>query len=223
MTPCKNPRTTHVPSRAAWRIVPILALLALSARGAAASECRSANLDFAECKAQCDRGDMAGCVNLAVIYNEGLGVAKNDGEVLRLFRMACERAEGDLRLHACTNLGSMYATGRGTKQDYRQSLGLFEIGCNGGVVHACANLAVQYARGLGVTADQIKATRLYLEAARGEQSGCDGNNMPSCESLGERYEYGQGVAKDLSRARSLYEKACRGGWKPACAKAEKLP
>lgn len=215
--------TTHASSRAVWRIFPILALLALSARGAAAAECRGANLDFSECKAQCDRGDMAGCINLAAIYDNGIGVERNDDEIFRLFRLACDRAEGKLRLHACTNLGSMYMNGRGTKQDYQQSLVLFEMGCNGDNAIACVNLANQYERGLGVAADQARATRLYLQAAGTMRKLCDDNRLLACFPLAELYERGQGVAKDLSMARSLYEKACRGGWKPACAKAEKLP
>lgn len=210
-------------SRAAWKILSVLALLALSTRGAAAADCWGGNLDFAECKARCDRGDMAGCLNLAVIYNGGFGVEKNDGEVLRLSRMACERSDGALRLHACTNLGGMYANGQGTPRDYGQSLGLFEIGCNGGVPHACANLAFQYERGLGVAADQAKAEKLYQQAARAYQRGCDGNHTPSCEALGDLYKRGRGVPKDLSKARALYERACRGGWKPACASAQQLP
>lgn len=211
-------------SSTSWRSIPVLALLGLAcaAGTAEAVECESSNLGISQCQARCDRGDMVGCVNLAVIHVEGIGTAKNYPEALRLFRVVCEGADGKLRLHACTNLAGMYASGRGTATDYQQSLKLFEIGCAGGVVHACSNLALQYAEGMGVAVDLEKATKLYLQAAGSYQRACDRNGFASCHALAGMYEFGQGVTKDPSLARSLYEKACRGGWKPACEKASSL-
>lgn len=139
-------------------------LLALPSKGDTA-ECAPPRLDLTECRRGCDRGNMGSCVNLAVIYVEGIGVEKNNQEAFRLFRLACDGGEGPLRLHACTNLGGMYASGRGTEKDYQQSFRLFEIGCNGGITHACNNLAVQYDRGWGINADKEKASQLYLRAA----------------------------------------------------------
>ncbi|TBR22391.1 sel1 repeat family protein [bacterium] len=212
-------------SQTAWRSFPVFALfaLALVAGRAEAAECEAPNLELSQCTARCDRGDMVGCVNLAVIYTSGIGVERNDVEAFRLLTLACERAEGKTRIHACATLGGMYASGRGTGKDYQQSLRLLGIGCDGGIPNACANLGLHYANGLGVTADQEKANALYLRAARDFQRDCDANRPSSCALLGGLYEFGQGVPRDLSIARSLFEKACRGGWKPACARAAQVP
>ena len=68
-------------------------------------------------------GDIHAQYLLGRIYSEGEGVAKNDAEGVKWYRLAADR--GDIVSQLA--LGTMYVNGRGVKQDFVQAYSWFTI------------------------------------------------------------------------------------------------
>ncbi len=112
----------------------------------------------------CDGGHAPGCTNLAAMYGEGLGVAKDEAKSVVLYQRACDADEA----LSCVNLAMMYETGRdGLAQDERRARTLYERGCTGGNAPGCTNLAVMHGQGRGGTRDEARAVEFYRKACAG--------------------------------------------------------
>lgn len=208
---------------------------AASAAGPAAYECDPQN--GAECKAQCDRGNLPSCFHLAGDRRDAAAVA--------LLTRVCD--EGDFGA-ACARLGDLHA-GRAEWKPARNRRGQ---ACKLGDGDGCAGFATQLLLGLGVEAPAPKAARMVaqrgclLESARacatwGElqmygvaapaatepalktlAASCrDGGDTGACLALtvaGD--EYGLDGDKDLARALKVYLKMCASSGRPeACVRA----
>jgi len=69
--------------------------------------------DFEETKALAEQGEAFAQFNLGVMYNNGLGVPKNDAEAVRWYKLAAEQGEALAQF----NLGVMYYNGLGVPQN----------------------------------------------------------------------------------------------------------
>jgi TPR repeat protein len=153
----------------------------------------------------CASGDASSCNHLGLMYQNGLGVARNDSRSVALFSKACS---ADTR-YGCNNLGLMYAGGRGVPQSYSQAVALYSKSCNAGVAVGCGNLGLMYAQGTGVAQNTSQALPLLSK-------GCDGGNTQACGGLGVMYTEGIGMAQNTSRAAPLLSKGCDSGLIRAC-------
>ncbi|MEM6412167.1 MAG: toll/interleukin-1 receptor domain-containing protein [Pseudomonadota bacterium] len=153
----------------------------------------------------CDGSQYRGCINLGLLYGQGLGVDRDYGRARELYEQGCDGGEA----RSCTSLGYLYYEGRGTEQDYGRAQELYEEGCDGGDANGCNNLGYLYFEGRGVDQDYGRARELY-------EQGCDGGEAVGCINLGFLYEQGQGVDQDYVRARELYEQGCDGGEARSC-------
>jgi len=70
-------------------------------------------LSLEECRVQAEAGDASAQFNLGLMYDLGLGVAEDDGEAVRWYRMAAEQGYAAAQF----NLGVIYADGEGVVQD----------------------------------------------------------------------------------------------------------
>ena len=100
----------------------------------------------------CDIGSSGSCHNLAVLYSNGLGVAKDQDKALELYEKACN----DGFVNSCNNLAVLYL-----QIDYNKAAFYFEKACNDGKTAACQNLASLYVNGIGVEKDLEKARFFY--------------------------------------------------------------
>ena len=100
---------------------------------------------FESFKKACDSGNMRGCFNLGIMYEEGNGVEKDFSKAAELFKKACNG--GDML--GCSNLGSMYADGKGVEKDLGKAAELFKKACNSGEMLGCRNLGIMYDNGNG--------------------------------------------------------------------------
>ena len=86
----------------------------------------------------CDGGNMRGCTNLGVLYDEGLGVTQDYARAYTLYEQACDGGDAG----GCTVLGALYANGQGVDRNWQRALTLFEKGCEGGEEIGCSNAEI---------------------------------------------------------------------------------
>ncbi len=84
----------------------------------------------------CDGGNMLGCTNLGILYENGEGVNTDLTEAARLYEQACD----GLNMHGCAILGTFYEKGIGIDANPAEALYLYTRACDGGNKLACRNL-----------------------------------------------------------------------------------
>ncbi len=137
---------------------------------------------------------------LAVIYDEGAGVAKDDGEAVKWYRRAAEQGH---RM-AQYNLAVMYETGEGVEEDETEAAAWYRKAAEQGHPGAQHNLALMYLSGEGVAEDKAEAAVWFRKAAEQGQGGSQHN-------LALMYATGEGVAEDKAEAAVWFRKAAEQG------------
>lgn len=160
--------------------------------------------DARKLQQSCDAGRVKDCVDLAVIYQDGRGVAKDPTRAATLYKRACDGGNAS----ACFSLGLLYGLGTGVPKDVPRSAALYGQGCDGGVATACSVLAHLYSEGDGVPKDKARSAGLATKA-------CDLDGR-ECIGLALKYKLGEGVPKDVVRAAALYKRACEAGISLGC-------
>lgn len=85
--------------------------------------------DIAELRKRANAGDAAARVNLGYRYGRGDGVAKDEQEAVRLYKLAADQGNAG----AQSNLGNMHADGRGgLKVDRDEAMRLWKLAAAGG-------------------------------------------------------------------------------------------
>jgi TPR repeat protein len=113
-------------------------------------------------------GDPEAQCLLGVMYAKGRGIARNEAEAVKWFRMAAAQnfSEGQCLL------GIMYRTGRGTPKNEAEALKLYRRAAEQNNAGAQAILGHMYATGTGAVKDDVEAHAwLTLAEAHGNQSG----------------------------------------------------
>ena len=107
------------------------------------------------------RGDRTAQNNLAVLYQDGLGVKADPVKALYWYEKSGAQGEAEAQFMA----GLMYSDGIGTKQDYKKAAYWYAKAANQGHSEAQNNLAARYATGTGVDKNMEKAKFWYAKAA----------------------------------------------------------
>jgi TPR repeat protein/uncharacterized caspase-like protein len=149
---------------------------------------------------QPEPGNASALTNLALQYEEGEGMPKNEVEAARLYRQAADLGNRQ----AILNLGSMYHDGRGVAQSYAEALRFFQKAAELGDGQAMTNLGVMYAHGEGIPKNGSEAVRWYQKAA-------EANHPVGLTYLALAYEKGEMISKDYAEAARLYRKAAELG------------
>lgn len=82
-----------------------------------------------------DQGSSEAMIGLGILYDDGLGVKRNDAEAVKWYKKAAELGNAD----AITNLGIMYENGEGVK-DYKKAADLYQTACDKGEKEAAITL-----------------------------------------------------------------------------------
>ena len=196
----------------------------------------------------CDGGDMGGCSNLGILYQNGQGGARDYAQARIAYRKACDGGT----MAGCIGVGALYDNGLGVTKDPVQASTLYQKACDGGTMDGCFDLGIDYQTGEGVTRDYAQARAMYQKACEGGymngcsglgvlfdnglgvtqdytqaralyQKACGGGSMQGCNDLGTIYQNGEGVTQDYAQARTWYQKACSGGDKDGCKNLRALP
>lgn len=104
-------------------------------------------------KTSCDKNIASSCFNLAFLYEEGEGVARDDAKAAQLYDKACYLGSAS----ACNNLSIQYRQGRGVKKDVKKANDLAKKACDAGKPQGCTFIGKAYYGGEGVKKDCKKA------------------------------------------------------------------
>lgn len=153
-----------------------------------------------QCRRLAERGDANGEFELARMYFDGKGVAKNYAEALHWYRKAAEQGHVKAQFY----LGEMYLRGQGTPEDYAEALEWIQKAAKQNDSNAEAGLGYIYHNGKGVPQD-------YAEAANWYRRASDQGYALAQQSLAYMYYNGQGVPQDYASALHWYRKAADQG------------
>jgi len=125
----------------------------------------------------CDGGEMNGCFNLGVMYDNGDGVKENTIKAKELFGKACDGGE----MNGCYELGLMYNFGDGVKENKIKAKDLYTKACDGGDIRGCSNLGRMYFYGDGVRQNKNGVRQNKIKAKEFFGKACDGGEMFGCK------------------------------------------
>ncbi len=158
-------RTLHLTS-ASLALLAAFSLLSSAVRaglneGVAAYQAGNLPLAFKEFRACAEKGE-AGCqFNVALMYEQGIGVTKDEKEAVVWYRKSADQGNSNAQF----NLGVLYENGRGTAVDFAQANQWYRKASVQGDALAIGNLGMLYLRGDGVKADKIAGLALLLLSA----------------------------------------------------------
>ena len=166
-------------------------------------------------KKGCDLGDAKGCVELGVVYYEGVAgeigqtIAKDIDKAKEVFVKTCDQKLG----LGCYKLGMMYDTGEGFTANPKKALELYRNGCTYLDGSSCGMIGHRYLKGGGGV---MKSSQ---EAVRHFELGCEYGDQRSCREMADFYYKGELVEKNLSAALEMYKQSCSLSSGRACYQA----
>ena len=126
--------------------------------GVAAYEAGNLPLAVKEFRAAADKGDANSQFNIGLMYEQGIGVGKDEREAVAWYRKAAEQGNSNAQY----NLAVLYENGRGTKVDFAQARQWYRKAAVQGDELAVGNLGMLYVRGQGVTEDKVAGLALLM-------------------------------------------------------------
>jgi hypothetical protein len=136
---------------------------AASARGDYATELRIS-------QAAARNGEAWAQNHLGFMFANGQGVAKNEAEAVRWYRLAAQQGQPSAQY----NLGVMFANGQGVAKNDAEAVRWYRLAAQQGHAGAQNNLGVMFENGQGVAKNEAEAMRLYnLAAAQGNELAID--------------------------------------------------
>jgi len=89
-------------------------------------------------KKSCDMGNVSGCYNLGIFYDNGQGVRQSYVKAAELFKKSCDMGVAA----GCYNLGILYDNGQGVRQSYVKAKEFFGKACDMGFEIGCKKYAI---------------------------------------------------------------------------------
>lgn len=161
-------------------------------------------------RAKAEAGDASAQFDLGVMYADGNGVPKDNGEALKWYRLS---AENGYALGQAA-VGFMYDAGRGVRADPSEAAKWYGLAAAQGDAGAQRNLGVMYSAGRGVAKDDAEAARLFgLSAAKGDSL--------AQLNLGISYANGLGVTRDYPESIKWLRLAAANGDATTRSRAQK--
>ena len=117
--------------------------------------------DFETTLSKAAGGDAQAQYNLACLYDNGVGVFKDEAAAVEWYRKAADQGNAN----AQCNLGVMYEHGTGILKDESQAAKWYRMAANQGSAFAQYNLGLLYDHGVGVLMDKTEAAKWYRMAA----------------------------------------------------------
>lgn len=151
------------------------------------------------------QGSRDAATNIALMYADGIGVAKDPVQALTWFRQAAEAGDATAQY----NLALMYERGGAIPQDHQEALRWLKAAADQNVEKAIYDLAAFYRHPPdGSKADPAQAIHYYEKAAAL-------GSTPAETMLGKIYADGELGKPDYEQALSWYSKAAEKGQRDA--------
>lgn len=126
--------------------------------GVAAYEAGNVPLALKEFRASAEEGHADSQFNLALMYEQGIGVSKDEREAVTWYQKAALQGNA----YAQYNLAVLYENGRGSEVDFAQAHQWYRKAAVQGDALAVGNLGMLYLRGQGVKEDKVAGLALLL-------------------------------------------------------------
>ncbi len=185
-------------------VVSLLSSPALAGlqEGVAAYEAGNLPLAVKEFRAAAEKGEADCQFNLALMYEKGIGVTKDEKEAVVWYRKAAEQGNSSAQF----NLGVLYENGRGSAVDFAQANQCYRKAAVQGDALAIGNLGMLYLRGDGVKVDKIAGLALLLQSAAMDSSPENHakQNLSTTRGLtAEIVAAAQALSAELGKAKNL--------------------
>jgi uncharacterized protein len=165
----------------------------------------------AEFQSVAEQGNAAAQYNLAVFYDQGKGVVRDQARAVHWFRRAAKQGVAKAQF----NLGVAYINGEGVPRDLKRAVRWFRRAARQGDADAQHSLAIRYDLGDGVPRDSGRAAYWSHRAAEQGQVQAQVN-------LGVSYATGDGVPRDDVRAFMWWCRAASQGDSQAAVYRDKI-
>ncbi len=142
--------------------------------------------------------------NLAVMYEHGIGVVKDEKEAVVWYDKSAAQGNSAAQF----NLGVLYENGRGTEVDFVKANELYRKASIQNDALAIGNLGMLYVRGQGVKENKVAGMALLLVSATQDPSpeNYAKQNLSATRGLSsEMIAQAQTLAEKLSSAQNLLE------------------
>ena len=146
------------------------------------------------------RGNVDAQIELAELYDNGLGVIKSAQTAVEWYKRAAEQGN----TMAQFEMAEHYINGNGIKKDEKKAVEWYKRAAEQGCARAQFEMAERYNTGNGIEKDEKKSLKWYKRAA--EQG-----NTEAQFRLAVCYEKGEGVKKNENSAYKLCKKAAEQG------------
>lgn len=170
--------------------------------GVAAYEAGNMPLALKEFRSAADKGDANCQYNLALMYEKGIGVGKDEKEALAWYRKSAEQGNSNAQF----NLGVLYENGRGATVDFEQARKWYRKAAAQGDALAIGNLGMLYLRGDDVKADKVVGLALLMRSATMDPSPANfaKENIAKTKGLtAEVASAAQALASELGNAKDI--------------------
>ena len=170
--------------------------------GVAAYEAGNLPLALKEFRAGAENGEADCQFNLALMYEQGIGVTKNEKEAVVWYRKSAEQGLSNAQF----NLGVLYENGRGCAVDFGQANQWYRKASVQGDALAIGNLGMLYLRGDGVKADKVAGLALLLQSATLDGSSDNHARMNIAKTRGltpELVAAAQKLSDELGQVKNL--------------------
>ena len=134
--------------------------------GLAAYEANNMKLAYEKFLAGSNEGHVFSQYNLALMYENGIGIKKNEKYTLFWYNKAALQGNAAAQF----NLGVLYENGKGTKVDFAQANKWYRKSAVQGDGLAVGNLGMLYIRGDGVKINKTAGVALLLLSVQIDQS-----------------------------------------------------
>ena len=170
--------------------------------GVAAYQTNNLPLAMKEFRSGAETNDSNCQFNLALMYEQGLGVAKDEKEARVWYRKAAELGNANAQF----NLAVLYENGRGGGVDFAQANQWYRQAAVQGDALAIGNLGMLYVRGDGVKINLVAGMALLLQSVTLDNSSENlaRNNLSAIRGLTvESITTAQKLAAEMSDAKNL--------------------
>jgi len=170
--------------------------------GIAAYKADDLALAYKEFLAAAKEGHADSQFNVALMYERGIGVGKDEKEAVLWYGKAASQGNAAAQF----NLGVLYENGRGTEVDFAKANEWYRKASAQGDALAIGNLGMLYVRGQGVKENKLVGVALLLRSATLDPS--PGNhakqNLATTRGLtAEMIVAAQALSEDFSSAKNL--------------------
>lgn len=171
-------------------------------KGIAAYEANNLPLAYQEFRAAADQGHADSQFNVALMYEKGIGVAKDETQAVVWYAKSATQGNSNAQF----NLGVMYENGRGTAVDFAKANEWYRKASVQGDPLAIGNLGMLYVRGQGVKENKVAGMALLLLSVTKDPA--PGNhakrNITATRGLTpEMIAAAQALSAEMSRAKDL--------------------